>query len=162
MLTNLFVPTVTVAVGDMYLDTGILVKLLTPERETGFFDRELRGHPLTTSELALVEAKTALCGKERAGRITTAQRERAEVKFAVMISDGLLQLFDMNPRTFRKAVQIIQRCHPGPPLRALDALHLAACDLAQEFPLCTTDTRMHAAAQRMAVPVFPEKLPLKF
>ena len=161
MQTNSFVPIVMVAAGDMYLDTGILVKLLTPERETAFFDRELQGHPLTTSELALVEAKTALCGKERAGRITAVQRERAEMKFGAMISDGLLQLLDMNQRTFRKAMQIIQQCHPGLSLRALDALHLAACDLAQEFPLCTTDAPMHAAAQRIAIPLFPEKLPLK-
>ena len=156
-----FAPTAMVAVGDMYLDTGILVKLLAPERETVFFDRELQKHPLTTSELALVEVKTALCGKERAARITAAQRTRAEAKFAAMIDDGFLELFDLSHRTLRKAAQIVQRCHPSVPLRALDALHLAACDLAQEFPLCTTDARMHAAAQLIAVPVFPEKLPVK-
>lgn len=150
-----------VAVGDMYLDTGILVKLLTPEPETAFFDRELQGRPLTTSELALVEVKTALCGKERAGRITAAQRERAEAKFAAMIEDGILELFELNRRTLRKATQIVQRCQPSVPLRALDGLHLAACDLAQEFPLCTTDARMHDAAQLIAMPLFPEKLPLK-
>ena len=54
----------------MYLDTGILVKLLTPEPETAWFERELRGHPLATSELALVEVKSALFGKERAKVIT--------------------------------------------------------------------------------------------
>ena len=145
----------------MYLDTGILVKLLTPETETAFFERELQGHPLMTSELALVEVKTALYGKERAGRITAALRTRAEAKFVSMITDGIWELFDLNHRTLRKATQIVQRCHPTVPLRALDALHLAACDLAQEFPLCTTDARMHAAAQLIAVPVFPEKLPVK-
>ena len=47
----------------MYLDTGILVKLLTPEPETKFFERELLGHSLATSELALVEVKSALLAK---------------------------------------------------------------------------------------------------
>ncbi|MDE3067417.1 MAG: type II toxin-antitoxin system VapC family toxin [Verrucomicrobiota bacterium] len=140
---------------------GILVKLLTPESETAFFDRELQGQPLTTSELALVEVRTALCGKERAARVTAAQRERAEAKFAEMIAEGILQLFELNHRTLRKAAQIVQHCRPAVPLRALDALHLAACDMAQEFPLCTTDARMHDGARLIAVPVFPEKLPLK-
>ena len=145
----------------MYLDTGILVKLLTPEPETAFFERELRGHALATSELALVEVKSALFAKERAGLITAAQRARAETKFARMIEDEILELHDLNNRTLRKATEIIHGCHPQAPLRSLDALHVASCDLAQEFPLCTTDARMHAAARAMHIPVFPENLPLK-
>jgi predicted nucleic acid-binding protein len=149
-----------VAAGDMYLDTGILVKLLTPEPETAFFERELRGHPLATSELALVEVKSALLTKERAKLISYEQRLRAEAKFAEMIGQELLELHDLNNRTLRKATQVLQACQPEVPLRALDALHVATCDLAQEFPLCTTDARMHAAAQKIHLPVFPEKLPL--
>ena len=67
-----------VAAGNMYLDTGILVKLLTPEPETAFFERALRGHSLATSELALVEVKSALFAKERARLLTRDQRLRAE------------------------------------------------------------------------------------
>lgn len=145
----------------MYLDTGIIVKLLTPEPETAFFERELLGHPLTTSELALVEVKSALFAKERGGLITAAQRAKAEAKFAAMIADDVLKLCDLNNRTLRKATQIIAGCHPNGPQRALDALHMATCDLAQEFPLCTTDARMHAAAQQIHVPVFPAQLPVK-
>jgi predicted nucleic acid-binding protein len=145
----------------MYLDTGILVKLLTSELETAFFERELQGHTLVSSELALVEVKSALFAKERAGLITAAQRAKAEAKFAAMNSDEIFKLANLNNQTLRKAAQIIQACHPKVPLRALDALHVAACDLAQEFPLCTTDARMHAAARAMHIPVFPENLPLK-
>ena len=146
----------------MYLDTGILVKLLTPEPETAFFERELLGHSLVSSELALVEVKSALFAKERAGLITAAQRAKAEAKFAAMIADDIFKLGNLNNQTLRKAVQIVQACHPKVPLRALDALHVATCDLAQDFPLCTTDARMHAAARAMHIPVFPENLPLKF
>jgi predicted nucleic acid-binding protein len=146
----------------MYLDTGILVKLLTPELESAFFERELHGHSLVTSELALVEVKSALFAKERAGLITATQRARAETKFEGMINSQILELQNLDNRTLRKAAQIIHGCHPKVPLRALDALHVAACDLAQEFPLCTTDARMHAAARTMHIPVFPETLPLKF
>ena len=150
-----------VAAGDMYLDTGILVKLLTIEPETAFFERELQGHPLATSELALVEVKSALCAKERARLITRDQRLRAEAKFAELIETEILEVYDMNGRVLQKAGHVIQACHPEVPLRALDALHVAACDLTQDFPLCTTDARMHAAAQFMHIAVFPKELPLK-
>ena len=150
-----------VAAGDMYLDTGILVKLLTPEPESAFFERGLRGHSLVTSELALVEVKSALFAKERAGSLAPVQRQRAEAKFAEMIEEGILELRDLSNHVLRKATQTIQACHPEVPLRSLDALHVATCDLEQEFPLCTTDARMHAASRAMHVPVFPETLPLK-
>ena len=142
----------------MYLDTGILVKLLTPEPETAWFERELRGHAMTTSELALVEIKSALLAKERNKAISREQRIRAEAKLAEMIEQEVLQFRNLNNRVLKKAGQVIEACHPGVPLRALDALHVASCDLAQEFPLCTTDARMHAAAKAMHIPVFPENL----
>lgn len=145
----------------MYLDTGILVKLLTPETESSFFERELVGHTVVSSELALVEVKSALFAKERAGIITAAQRAKAETKFAAMVADGFFRLISFDSHTLRKSVQVIQACQPKVSLRALDALHVAACDLAQEFPLCTTDARMHAAARAMHIPVFPEQLPLE-
>jgi predicted nucleic acid-binding protein len=145
----------------MYLDTGILVKLLTPEPESAFFERGLSNHPLSVSELALVEVKSALLAKERAKVITREQRLRAEAKFAGMIDEEILELRNMNNRVLRKAVQVLQSCHPDVPLRALDALHVATCDLAQDFPLSTTDARMHAAALALHIPVFPENLPVK-
>ena len=144
----------------MYLDTGILVKLLTPERETAWFERELRGYPLGTSELAMVEVKSALLSKERAGLITAAQRKKAEAKFDELVETKIVELVSLNSRVLRKAVQVLGATHPAVPLRSLDALHIASCDLAQEFPLCTTDARMHAAARAVHVPVFPENLPL--
>lgn len=145
----------------MYLDTGILVKLLTPEPESAWFERELRGHAMTTSELALVEIKSALFAKERAKTISREQRIRAEAKLAELVDQEILQFRNLNNRVLKKATQVIESCHPEVPLRALDALHVASCDLAQEFPLCTTDARMHAAAKALRIPVFPENLPVK-
>jgi uncharacterized protein len=144
----------------MYLDTCILVKLLTPEPETVWLERELRGHALATSELALVEVKSALFAKERAGAIQGVHRRRAEAKFAEMIDSEVLLLVELSTRVLRRAAHVIEVCHPQVPLRALDALHVASCDFASDFPLCTTDARMHAAAREMRLPVFPETLPL--
>jgi len=145
----------------MYLDTGILVKLLTPEPESAWFERELQGHAMTTSELALVEIKSALFAKERNKAISREQRIRAEAKLAELVEQEILQFRNLNNRVLKKATQVIESCHPEVPLRALDALHVASCDLAQEFPLCTTDARMHAAAKALRIPVFPENLPVK-
>src|SRR5580658_236685 len=104
----------------MYLDTGILVKLLTPEPETAWFERELRGHAMTTSELALVEIKSALCAKERGKIITRDQRLRAEAKLSELMRQEILQCVNLDGVTLKKAAQVIEGCHPDVPLRALD------------------------------------------
>jgi len=59
----------------------------------------------------------------------------------------------------KKAIHILERCHPAVPLRTLDAIHTAACDLSQDFPLCTTDRRMRDAAEVLGIPVFPTDNP---
>lgn len=145
----------------MYLDSCIVIKLLVVEPDSEFFIDELEGKPLVTSELTPVEVFSALLARERAGKIEAADRKRAWKEFHARVDTREIRIEPMNATALRKAAQCLELCHPAVPLRALDALHLAACDLAQEFPLCTTDARMRAAAQRMAVPVFPDKLPLK-
>jgi hypothetical protein len=52
---------------------------------------------------------------------------------------------------------ILESCRPQVPLRTLDAIHAAACDLSQDFPLCSTDPRMREAARLLKIPVFPEE-----
>jgi predicted nucleic acid-binding protein len=64
----------------------------------------------------------------------------------------------MENTVLKKANHIIELCHPEVPLRTLDAIHAATCDLAQDFPLCTTDRRMRDAAKKLGIPVFPEAL----
>jgi hypothetical protein len=64
-------------------------------------------------------------------------------------------LHPLNSVALKKANQILKQCHPAVPLRTLDAIHIAACDLSQDFPLCTTDKRMRDAAAALAIPVFP-------
>jgi predicted nucleic acid-binding protein len=49
--------------------------------------------------------------------------------------------------------------HSKIPLRTLDAIHVAACDLSHDFPLASTDGRMRTAARALKIPVFPETLP---
>jgi predicted nucleic acid-binding protein len=145
----------------MYLDSCIIVKLLVAEPDSEFFIRLLEGQRLVTSELAQTEVFSALLARERAGKIDAADRRLAWKEFHARVADGEIKFEPLNSTVLRKAIHCLEHCHPPAPLRTLDAIHLATCDLAQEFPLCTTDARMYAAAQIMHVPVMPEKLPVK-
>jgi predicted nucleic acid-binding protein len=143
----------------MYCDSCILVKLLSSEPDSSFYNRELTGKPIATSELAATEVYAALIAKERAGRLTTRERRLAWSQFEEWTENEQITLHRLELRTLAKARQELDRCHPEVPLRTLDAIHIAACDMAQDFPLVTTDGRMRAAAHRLKIPIFPETLP---
>lgn len=139
----------------MYLDSCIIVKLLVPEKDSGFFQDRLEDQYLSTSELAWTEVAAALLSKERAGVLTPAKREAAWTVFVNRVQAKEIVLEPLDGTTLRKARFILESCHPGVPLRTLDALHVAACDLSQDFPLCSTDRRMRDAAGLLGIPVFP-------
>lgn len=143
----------------MYCDSCILVKLLSAEPDSSFFNAELTGKPLSTSELAVTEVFSALLAKERSGQISAADRRRAWRQFEEWIDGEQITLHALDMRTLSKARQELERCHPEIPLRTLDAIHVGACDLSQDFPLASTDARMRAAANRLSIPLFPERQP---
>ena len=145
----------------MYLDTGIIVKLLVSEPDSEFFIRSLEGQRLTTSDLAQTEVFSALLACERAGKIDTSDRRLAWKEFQARVVSEEIKIEPLNSIVLRKATQCLEFCHPPVPLRTLDAIHLATADLCQDFPLATTDTRLADAARVMRIPVFPEHLPLK-
>ena len=140
----------------MYLDSGILVKLLVDEPETKFLVNALMGHPLSSSELAMTEVRSALLGKERNKKISARQRNEAWQLFNERVRSREIVLHPLNHVVLKKAIHVLECCHPAVPLRTLDAIHTAACDLSQDFPLCTTDKRMRDAAGVLGIPVFPE------
>jgi predicted nucleic acid-binding protein len=140
----------------MYLDTAILIKLLVPEPDTEFFQNSLAGALLSSSELATTEVWSALLAKERNGHISASQRGAAWRVFQQWITERQLLLHPLNSVVLKKANHLLERCHPAVPLRTLDAIHAAACDLSQDFPLCTTDRRMRDAAAATGIPLFPE------
>jgi predicted nucleic acid-binding protein len=141
----------------MYLDTAILVKLLVAESDSDFFQEQLAGQMISSSELALTEVWSALLAKERNKAISRRQRASAWRVFNERVREKQIHLHPLNGVVLKKANHILERCHPAVPLRTLDAIHTAACDLSQDFPLCTTDRRMRDAAKTMGIPVFPEK-----
>lgn len=139
----------------MYLDSAIIVKLLVREEDSDWFNRELAGHSFETSELALAEVRSALLAKERAGSITSRERISAAEKFASMVEDELLKLFPLNRVVLERATAMQLACHPKIPLRTLDALHVATCDLNKCGTLSTTDNRMRAACGQFAITLMP-------
>lgn len=141
----------------MYLDSCIIVKLLVAEPDSEFFIRSLEDKPLTTSELAQTEVFSALLARERADRISAADRRRAWREFEARIEAGEIRVEPLNSIVMRKAMYLLERCHPNVPLRTLDAIHLATADLCQDFPLATTDARLRDAAGMLGFDLFPPK-----
>jgi predicted nucleic acid-binding protein len=140
----------------MYLDSCIIVKLLVVEPDSEFFIGSLEGKPLVTSELAQTEVFSALLARERAGKISAADRRRAWREFEARIETKEIHIEKMNSIVLHKATHLLERCHPNVPLRTLDAIHLATADLCHNFPLVTTDGRLREAAQLMGFSIFPE------
>jgi predicted nucleic acid-binding protein len=141
----------------MYLDSAIIVKLLVREPDSDWFTRNLSGHSFDTSELALTEVCAALLFKERAGDITTEERVKATEKFFSMMNDELILLHALNRKVLERARAIQLACHPRIPLRTLDALHVATCDLHHAKMLATTDRRMRAAGGQLGIALVPAK-----
>jgi predicted nucleic acid-binding protein len=139
----------------MYLDTAVIVKLLVRESDSAWFNRALAGHSFETSELAIAEVRSALLAKERAGHITAVERRRAAERFLDIVDDELLKLHPLNRSVLERACAIQQACHPKIPLRTLDALHVATCDLHRSEALATTDARMRAACRQFAIAMIP-------
>ena len=143
----------------MYLDSCIIVKLLSEESDSSFFDQALKGQPLSSSELAVTEVFAALLARERAGKLTERDRRVAWLQFEEWVQEEQIVLHRLDLRALNKARQELERCHPQIPLRTLDAIHIATCDLAHDFPLATTDGRMRQAAHRLKIPLLPATLP---
>lgn len=139
----------------MYLDTAIIIKLLVREADSVWFDRALSGQSFESSELAITEVGSALLAKERAGQITPRERADADKKFQGMIEGGWIKLYSLNRSVLERASMIQRACHPRVPLRTLDALHVATCDLHKLGTLATTDARMRAACEQFAIRLVP-------
>jgi predicted nucleic acid-binding protein len=142
----------------MYLDSCVIVKLLVREADSEWFDRHLRGETFETSELALTEVRSALLAKERVGRISLDERVSAGRKLLGMVEDDILRLLPLNRRVLERASAIQLACHPRVPLRTLDVLHVATCDLHRGDTMATTDARMRAACEQFAIALCPAEV----
>ncbi len=142
----------------MYLDSAIIVKLLVREDDSPWFDRNVRGHELWSSELALAEVRSAILIKERTGQVSVAERKSAFARFESMHEDEMLRFHPLSSGVVRHAAGLLASCHPEVALRSLDAIHLATAMMHPRGAICATDGKLRAAAKRMGVTCFPEEI----
>jgi predicted nucleic acid-binding protein len=74
-----------------------------------------------------------------------------------MVEDELILLRPLNRKVLERAGAIQLACYPRVPLRTLDALHVATCDLHHGGALATTDRRMRAACVQLGIALLPVK-----
>jgi uncharacterized protein len=127
-----------------YIDTSALVKLFKAERETEAFRTALANWPVqVASELIRVEA---ICTARRLGDQDVLQRANAALE--------RINLIPISPEIIELATN-----EHTPPLRAMDAIHLATAitmreDLGVVF---VYDNDLHTAAQtRQLNPIAPQ------
>ncbi|MBB5684632.1 type II toxin-antitoxin system VapC family toxin [Sphingobium boeckii] len=132
-----------------YLDTSVLVALLTPEVQSNEVESWLSAHPssLATSDWTVTEFSSALSIKLRTGQIEDVHRAAALTAFFALLG-GALRLMPLTRVHFENAARIVDRQESG--LRAGDALHLAvAREAAAE--LVTLDKLQAQAATSIGV-----------
>lgn len=139
----------------MYLDSAILVKLFAPEPDSEFYAKLVDGQILFTSAISFTEVFSAMLAKERQGSITPKQRNAGWLQFERNVDDHSIHLTDVTFAVLKKANRILQDVNLHVPLRSLDAIHLATCDMVQQWPLSTNDKRMKAAAEYLKFPLGP-------
>lgn len=135
----------------MYLDSCILVKLVSPEPDSEAYHNLVVGQPVVTSELAVAEVRSALLAKERAGRISARDRARGWRLFQTKVHEQEFLLLPLNRPVIERAATVIEQCHPHVPLRTLDALHLATAELHGAEPMCSSDQRVCDASERIGL-----------
>jgi predicted nucleic acid-binding protein len=140
----------------MYLDSCILVKLVSREPDSAAYERQVLGHPVVTSELAVTEVRSALLAKERAGRISHSARLTGWRLFQDKISEGEFVLLPLNRPVLERAGGLIEQCHPQVALRTLDAIHVASAELQGGESMCSSDLRVREACAIIGLRLCPE------
>ena len=139
-----------------FWDSSALVPLLVEESSSAAIRALLGDDPaVVVWQLAGTEVTSALWRRRRADEIDEVVRRLAEAGLAVL--EGLWTAVEDTPLVDRRARRLLA-LHP---LRAADALHLAAALIACDertkmLPFVTLDDRLADAARREGFRVLPE------
>ncbi|MGD0536432.1 MAG: type II toxin-antitoxin system VapC family toxin [Verrucomicrobiota bacterium] len=139
----------------MYLDSCVIVKLVSHEPDSAAYSGVVTGHSVVTSELAVAEVRSALLAKERAGRISRLARLTGWRLFQDKLRDQELILLPLSRPVIERAGAVIDQCHPHVPLRTLDAIHVATAELHGGEQMCSSDPRVCAASDFIGLSLVP-------
>lgn len=133
----------------LYLDTCVLLALLTPEVHSvaaaAFLEQATQ--TLAISPWSATELHSALGLKVRTGALSTAEADRVLEGFERSLAPGLLSL-DLDAQDFRNANACLRGWSTS--LRAGDALHLAIAS-GRGATLCSLDAPFVQAAEQLGL-----------
>jgi uncharacterized protein len=133
-----------------YLDTSVVVAVLTPEVHSERVEAWMTDHlpvTLSISEWVSTELSAALSIKLRRGDINETQRTNALATFAELFTGGLT-ILPISTSRFQVAARFADIHSLG--LRGGDALHLAIC-AEHGATLCTLDRQLSGAGPALGV-----------
>ncbi|MFN3408736.1 MAG: type II toxin-antitoxin system VapC family toxin [Limisphaerales bacterium] len=139
----------------MYLDSCVIVKLVSHEPDSEAYHGLVVGHPVVTSELAVAEVRSALLTKERAGRISRPDRLKGWRLFQEKVRDQEFVLLTLDRRVIERAGAVIDQCHSHVALGTLDAIHVATAELHGGEPMCSSDHRVCDASEFIGLSLVP-------
>ena len=139
----------------MYLDSCIIVKLVSHEPDSEAYHRVVVGKPVVTSELAVTEVRSALLAKERAGRISAQARHAGWRLFQEKVRDEEFILLPLSRQIIERAGRMIEQCHPQVVLRALAAVHVATAELCGGEEMCSSDNQVQRASDLIGLAFVP-------
>jgi predicted nucleic acid-binding protein len=135
----------------MYIDTSVLVPYYCPEALSQVAERTLRGDPHpAVSDLVEVEFFSALARKVRAREMLATDARRTGEAFLGHLQAAMYTRLAVQRRHYEAARGWLARFTP--PLRALDALHLALAD-SEGLRLATADQNLSRSARNLGVAV---------
>ncbi len=141
-------------IGPVYLDASALAKLYSPEAGSRELNRALAGRrDLVLSDLAITEVVSALARRRRAGALSVRNARLIHRALLEHLEAGIYQRADLVPATHREAERLLLAATE--PLRAGDALHLAAALASGAATVVTYDRRLSRAAGEAGLRVLP-------
>lgn len=139
----------------MYLDSCVIVKLVSHEPDSVAYHAIVAGQSIVTSELAVAEVRSALLTKERAGRISRETRVTGWRLFQDKVREQEFVLLPLNRHVIERAGAVIDQCHPNVALRTLDAIHVATAELHGGEQMCSSDQRVCDASDFIGLSLVP-------
>lgn len=142
-----------------YWDTSCLIKLYTPEPDSGLFQNRLAaGGSCVTCDITPLEFWATVRRKESEGVLALGEARKVQSALEEDIDSGLVSMRTCDALVRKEFESVVETCHalrPAVFIRTNDALHLAAARCAGEMEIVATDKRLRDAALALGFSVFP-------